>query len=368
MANIYGNAGDNTLVGTSLADLIDGGGGNDTLYGRAGDDLMYGRSGDDRIFGEAGKELVSGGTGNDFIDGGGDRDRLWGDGGDDVIHGGTGNDDLYGGDGKDILRGQDGDDHIEGGAGNDILDGGKGNDSASDDQGANTVYLGDGDDKFTGAYYEEDGRSSSNIVFGGLGNDTVYGGDGNDNIRGDAGNDQLNGGFGVDRLDGGDGNDFLYGAGTLLGGAGDDTLVPIDNSMVFTGDGHDLITIGFSEIDGETYVPGAHIDDLKVTVADFAPGVDKLSFTENDGTLSLEPEDVRANFRVTFNDLDTNHNGILTDADQGVTINKMTLNGETDFAMKIDLDFHHVDPLAFGSGSLTLFGVTSLTANDVVSV
>ena len=367
MANIYGNASANTLTGTSLADLIDGGGGNDTIHGGSGNDRIYGRTGDDRLFGEAGNDVIAGGDGKDFLDGGSGDDRLYGDAGDDVIHGGIGNDYLVGGDGFDRLRGEDGNDRIDGGAGNDILDGGAGNDMAFDDRGANTVYLGDGDDTFMGDYEPQDYTGSSNVVYAGNGNDQVFGGDGNDNIRGGYGNDQLNGGFGVDRIDGEAGNDFVYGAGTLLGGAGDDTLVPIGDSMIFTGAGRDKVVLGFNEVDGSFDIPGAHRNELNVKVADFTPGVDKLSFSENDSTQPFDPDFPRANFRVSFADLDTNHNGILTDADQGITIGRMSINGETKFAMTIDLDFSHVNQQAFGHGSLTLFGVTTLTEGDIVS-
>ena len=226
-----------------------------------------------------------------------------------------------------------------------------------------------------GDYEPQAYTGNANTVYGGWGDDKIFGGDGNDNIRGDVGNDEIHGGFnhallsagsGGDRLDGGDGNDLVVGAGTLLGGTGDDTLRLTGDSVVFTGTGRDIVQLAFHEVDGLFDIPEEHINTMNVTVADFTRGIDKLSISEQDATLLIDPAP-QADFRVTFADLDTNHSGVLTSSDQGITVGRVSFNGETKTSMTIDLDFGHVDPLSFSHGSLTLFGVTSLTAGDIVS-
>lgn len=96
-----GNALDNTIVGSSGADMIYGMDGNDSLQGRDGDDMIWGgngldslrgENGNDTLFGEAGNDSLSGGDGNDFLDGGDGNDVLWGGAGNDVMTGGAGSD------------------------------------------------------------------------------------------------------------------------------------------------------------------------------------------------------------------------------------------------------------------------------------
>ncbi|ENU79051.1 hypothetical protein F975_03021, partial [Acinetobacter sp. ANC 3789] len=94
---------------------------------------------------------------------------------------------------------------------------------------ADEYHLLGGNDQATGS-------NSTDLIYGGMGNDVISGNDGDDQLFGDEGNDTLNGGFGTDALYGGseddqlfgeDGNDQLYG-GTghdeLNGGTGDDQL------------------------------------------------------------------------------------------------------------------------------------------------
>ena len=90
-------------------------------------------------------------------------------------------------------------------------------------------------------------------------NDTINGAGGNDVLRGFAGNDVLNGSLGNDTLFGDAGND------TLNGGSGNDTL---DG-----GKGFDVAT-GGSGADVFVFKAG----DDKMTITDFQPGVDDLSF------------------------------------------------------------------------------------------
>ncbi len=136
------------------------------------------------------------------------------------------------------------------------VEGGLGNDTIRGDAGANRLLGGDGDDRLAGRNGDDflDGGNGSDtagyaltaqtvivdlaagIATGGAGNDTlvsienVEGGLGNDTIRGDANANLLLGGDGNDRLVGRGGDDIL------TGGNGSDTFV------FGPGFGHDTIT------------------------------------------------------------------------------------------------------------------------------
>ncbi len=145
------------MRGTSLADTLTGGRGNDAIFGGGGNDIANGGRGNDHLYGEAGDDTLSGGKGNDHLHGGSGNDGLSGDKGNDQLHGGFGHDALSGGRGKDSLFGGDGNDTLDGGkdsdalhggAGADRLFGGKGNDTLFGDAGADEMWGGKGKDVF----------------------------------------------------------------------------------------------------------------------------------------------------------------------------------------------------------------------------
>jgi Ca2+-binding RTX toxin-like protein len=82
-----------------------GGAAGDKLTGNALDNVLTGNAGDDTLKGGAGNDTLDGGEGNDDLDGGADNDTLLGGAGDDVLKGGAGNDVLKGGAGDDTLTG-----------------------------------------------------------------------------------------------------------------------------------------------------------------------------------------------------------------------------------------------------------------------
>jgi putative intracellular protease/amidase len=92
---LYGEGGNDLLVGGSGRDVLIGGDGNDYLMGLDGDDLLFGGNGHDVQCGGAGNDLMLGGDGND---------RLYGGPGRDVLIGGLGNDFLQG-DRDDLMHG-----------------------------------------------------------------------------------------------------------------------------------------------------------------------------------------------------------------------------------------------------------------------
>lgn len=77
------------------------GGGNDTLLGSCLADKCWLDDGNDRFQGGHGNDTAEGGMGNDTLIGGAGADRLLGGDGNDRLSGGTQNDTLYGGAGAD---------------------------------------------------------------------------------------------------------------------------------------------------------------------------------------------------------------------------------------------------------------------------
>src|SRR4051812_19564317 len=69
-ATIIGDDGDNRLIGTRTADVIDAKGGNDHVRGRKGDDRVTSGLGDDHVRGGLGNDAITGDDGNDRLHGG----------------------------------------------------------------------------------------------------------------------------------------------------------------------------------------------------------------------------------------------------------------------------------------------------------
>ena len=82
---LYGDAGNDKILGGKKVDKIFGGKGNDKLYGYNGNDV------------------IKGGAGNDYIDGGNGNDKIYGDSGSNTLIGGAGNDVIYSGSGSDRI-------------------------------------------------------------------------------------------------------------------------------------------------------------------------------------------------------------------------------------------------------------------------
>ena len=137
---VYGD--DESGLGSG-SDIIDAGGGRNTVSGGAGDNVIRTGGGADTITTGDGRQDISSGAGNDivvvgtggsFIDAGAGNDRVTVGGGTNMVFGGSGNDVLIGGAGIDYLFGEGGNDLIVGGLGDDQLDGGFGNDILFDGQ------------------------------------------------------------------------------------------------------------------------------------------------------------------------------------------------------------------------------------------
>lgn len=101
--NAYGGAGPDVLVGTAVANFLQGNSGPDEIYGGAGNDTLQGLNGNDILVGDDGDDLLLGQQGADTLDGGD---------GDDEMYAHAGRDVLIGGPGQDILQGNEDDDTI----------------------------------------------------------------------------------------------------------------------------------------------------------------------------------------------------------------------------------------------------------------
>ena len=165
---LKGMSGNDTLYGNSGDDEIRGGKGNDIIIGnnlssedkeflvecgfnlsdidatdvyKYGRNALYGDSGNDIIIGGCDVDLIYGGSGNDYIWSGDGRNAVYAGKGNDVILGGNDNDRLFGDAGNDTIYGFDDDDTIHAGSGNDTIYGGKGNDKIETGKGTDTVYF-----------------------------------------------------------------------------------------------------------------------------------------------------------------------------------------------------------------------------------
>ena len=277
---LNGGDGNDLLLGGLGDDIINGDGGDDILEGNGNNDVINGGTGADTILGQGGNDLLNGEAGNDVILGGDDDDTIDGGADNDVILGGKGVNDITGGLGNDLLLGGNSVDTVDGGAGNDVIETNGGNDFVMAGDGMNIVLAGDGDDMVTSG-------SGVDALAGGDGNDTLDGGDGADTLVGGAGNDTLIGGAGDDQiiavagantLDGGAGADFLLGGelGDMLdGGAGNDFINGLTgNDILMGGAGSDTLV---GEAGADTFVFSAGIDSENVI--DFADDEDMLDLT-----------------------------------------------------------------------------------------
>ncbi len=268
-----GTADNETVEGNNLANMLDGGAGNDTLDGNAGNDTINGGSGDDRLYGGRGDDMLTGGAGSDVLLGGGGYDTFKfgaNDGrvnyindfqdGDKIM---LGNDPLMTTEVDAVIASKDpgvsggyqytweqttfwvrveleAKDFVttpapdpEAGAtrlGTGVEDWGSstrghaeyngGDDHVIGNTLDNTIRSGEGDDTLKGGAGNDElnGEGDDDILYGGAGNDELNGEDDDDILYGGAGNDSLSGGVEDDTLDGGAGYD------TLEGGAGSDTV------------------------------------------------------------------------------------------------------------------------------------------------
>lgn len=205
---VVGRDGNDLLLGSALADQMDGGAGNDVLEGGGGDDCLRGGPGADRLNGQRGNDRLDGGDGDDTLAGGAGADWLAGGSGDDVLNGHAGIDVLVEAGNHDFVLKPD------------ALTG-PGNDRLRNIERAELTG-GDDDNRMDASAFDGPvsmfGAGGNDVLIGGNADDRLAGGPGSDRINGRAGNDVLEGNEDDDRVIGGGGND------RLTGGHGDDVL------------------------------------------------------------------------------------------------------------------------------------------------
>jgi Ca2+-binding RTX toxin-like protein len=74
--NATGGSGNDTITGSTAANVLAGGAGNDALDGGSGDDVLMGGLGNDTLTGGAGNDIIVGGLGNDSMNGGTGADNF----------------------------------------------------------------------------------------------------------------------------------------------------------------------------------------------------------------------------------------------------------------------------------------------------
>ena len=295
-----GFAGDDTMRGSSVSDIVNGLDGDDKLFGLSGNDVLNGGAGDDMLNGGPGHDTMTGGVGDDTyaVDNGGDKViEQAGEGFDSVLatvsytlpndvellqlFGGglTGKGNALAntmfGDGSlgDRLYGLAGDDYMVGGSANDTLDGGTGADTMFGGAGNDTYFVDNAGDMVredSSAGVDDGGTDTvdSSITYtlpafveklvltgtaaiDGTGNDLanqLTGNAGVNHLYGMGGNDILTAsGGGADFLYGGEGSDTYYvdNSDTVMdtGTAGTDTINVTGGYTLATGDGIENLTI-----------------------------------------------------------------------------------------------------------------------------
>jgi len=206
--------GDDLLVGTPVANTIDGLAGDDNIDGLGGNDLLLGSAGNVTPRGGFGFDTLDGGEGTDTADlshtsAGADIDLATGnvaiDGGVEMLIsienaiGTNGDNVMTGTDGANRLEGGGGNDTLKGGFGFDTLDGGDGTDTAdlshSDaapeiDLAAGQVVFGSGVETLI-SIENAIGSNGDNVMTGTGGANTLAGGGGNDSLEGNGGADRF---------------------------------------------------------------------------------------------------------------------------------------------------------------------------------
>jgi Ca2+-binding RTX toxin-like protein len=253
---VRGSQGGETLLGSTVANLLDGQSGDDTIRGLAGADTILGGFGNDLLQGGADGDSMDGGDGIDTLDYSGGPavtvslatagfQNTVGSGFDKIV----GVENLIGTAGADILGGDGEANEITGGAQSDTITGSGGADTLDGSQGGDSITGGAADD----------------VILGGFGPDTMVGGPGIDTLNysflagetfldisiaiaqntHSGGNDTI---IGFENIYTGAGDDRLFGSGqvnVILSGEGADTVKAADGAdIIYTGGGDDRVNGG----------------------------------------------------------------------------------------------------------------------------
>ncbi len=315
---VYGGAGNDTLLGGSGAETFDGGAGNDSMDGGAGSDqVRFQQSTAGVIVNLSATSLTAAGktvAANSADDGMGGTDTL------------VNIENVRGSDFNDYIRGSDDTSvrqYLSGDAGSDTIDGGLGIDIAGYGDtplslGGITASLVAGQDGVVRVTDKKGGTDTLMNIEGLSGTNSA------DSLTGSSGNDYLRGQGGSDTLDGGQGNDWvLYnsdpssvtinlqtgqatdgwnGAAGLLALGGTDTLKNIENaegsdfSDSITGsDGNNQLV---GRLGNDTMLGGAGNDTINGGAGndslDGGAGRDTVDYSQDTGAVTVNLQTQRA--------------------------------------------------------------------------
>lgn len=228
---IDGQTGDDVVEATdaNLFVTVYGNVGEDTLIGSRFDDQLFGDSGDDIIIGNNGSDLIEGGTGNDWL--AGDQAAVVNASGNEVNSRARTDARVFSstnGEGVDTISGGAGDDVILGGDGGDFLFGGTAANSGAE--------AGTGNDTFIGDHGSVSVNDSELVVS--LTNALTQTGD-------------------ADFVDAGDGDDqALLGLGSdqYVSSSGDDLIVADTGTIEHSADGSSTVTASSSANPGQVSI------------------------------------------------------------------------------------------------------------------
>ncbi len=293
------------IYGSSLADRLEGGDDDNTLYGLDGDDSLFGNEGSDSILGGAGNDWIDAGNAYEY-----DNDTIIGGTGNDTLDGGAGDDTyIYNlGDGNDTLKDFTGNDVMQLGAGivaTDITFSRVNNDLIIQfpDGGSITVtdQFAGGELVLTELTFDDATTLTLPItidIIGTENTDVLIGSDQDDTLIGGAGDDDLRGGYGADTYvynigDGDDTiteNDFTADIDTIAFGAGilpeDITLSrDLNNNLILDVQGTGSITV--ADQFGYFYGSGIIVEKMSFdngTIVDL-PSILDVNGTGNDDAI-----------------------------------------------------------------------------------
>ena len=255
------------------------------------------------------------------------------------------------------------------------VNGGKGDDVISGSNNVDSLFGGEGNDKISGLGGDDD-------IHGNSGDDQIWGGAGNDTIHGDFGDDTITGGTGDDTLYGDDGNDaFIYKVGdghdTIDGGAGTSDRLNVNGNnqnqnFVLTAQGGTGFTI---EMDADSHpeITAVNVEKLflavaggsdKITIADTDSGIgsDTLSVTGSTGSFIVDGANLPEIHVLNTGSLDFH----LVGGSGNDTIDASALNSAaTPQTLAVTLDGGDGNDTIIGStGNDTIIGGTG---NDIIT-
>ena len=228
--NLVGSNHNDVLIGSGIANWLEGGAGADTLNGGNDTVVPPGESAvppDFASYFHAHEGVTASLANSNANTGDAEGDIYWriegleGSNFDDLLIGDENNNFLMGMAGDDILIVGPGQDSVRGGFGFDVMSyrhqssGIKinlGNWSASSAVVRNDVRNENDIEGYEGTNHNDTllGSGTGDVLIGRAGNDNINGRAGNDALIGDAGHDSLNGGAGADTMNGGSGNDIYW--------------------------------------------------------------------------------------------------------------------------------------------------------------